>query len=297
MNLDNFITADSTYHLSEGHYYHALNNYHEHPEMEFLYIKEGLGSLLINNTVHEVQSGQFIIVGRNVPHMFKFEKHTYQNPLMKQGQVNLPLKLLTLHFDPEVTGRSFLRLPENALFNQLAEQAAKGIVMYGDTKKLIIDTMYSIPNAPAHRQLLLILELLTEAALSTEKSFLSDAPKNITQTIEDEKRLTKVYLYTLNNFKRTIKLKEIADIVYMVPNAFCRFFKLRTNKSYFEFLMEIRIKQACKLLKEEDYSVVIVCYESGFSNLSNFNRHFKQITGKTPLEYRKSAHFNVAQSF
>lgn len=289
MNFDNLLTGNSTFHLKESNHYHAFNNYHEHPEIEFLFIKEGLGSLLINNTIHEVRAGQLIIIGRNVPHMFKFEKHAYLNPLMKQGQMNLPIKLLTLHFDPEVTGKSFLQLPENALLNRLTGEAAKGIFIYGDTRKLITDIMHRILDAPAHRQLLLILELFTEVALSTEKSFLSIAPKNIPQTIEDEKRLTKVYLYTLNNFKRTIKLKEIADIVYMVPNAFCRFFKLRTNKSYFEFLMEIRIKQACKLLKEEDYSVVVVCYESGFSNLSNFNRHFKQLTGKTPLEYRKSS--------
>ena len=125
-----------------------------------------------------------------------------------------------------------------------------------------------------------------------DRKYLTTAPDHAAYNESDETRLTKVYLYTLNNFAKNIQLKEIADMIYMVPNAFCRYFKLRTNKSYFTFLMEVRIRHACKLLKENDYSVVVVCYESGFSNLSNFNRHFKRLTGKTPLEYK---HFFKAQ--
>jgi len=68
---------------------------------------------------------------------------------------------------------------------------------------------------------------------------------------------------------------------------FCRFFKSRTQKSLTQFLNELRIGHACKLLQNEEYSVSDVCYECGYNTLANFNKFFKNITGKTPSEYRK----------
>jgi AraC-like DNA-binding protein len=73
----------------------------------------------------------------------------------------------------------------------------------------------------------------------------------------------------------------------MTPHAFCRYFKSRTKKTYSQFLLEMRVGHACKLLAETDYSIAVVSYESGFMNFSNFNRKFKQITGNTPMAYRK----------
>ncbi len=283
------IPMDSTrsFNITEAGYYHALNDFHYHAELELIYITEGKATLLIGDHFEQLQSGDMVMIGCNVPHMFKFERVAYHNDLMKQGEIPIQTKLITLHLDPEVFGDSFMRLPENKLLNNLLKEVLKGLLLKDSCREQALDIMNRLLTAPNYEHILLLIQMLNIIALSDDKTFITNPPGENAYNKLDEARLTRIYLYTLNNFSRVIKLKEVADIVHMVPNAFCRYFKLRTNKSYFDFLLEVRVRNACKLLKEKDYSIVVVCYESGFSNLSNFNRHFKLITGKTPLEYRK----------
>jgi AraC-like DNA-binding protein len=285
-------STGDTFTLKESAQYHALNDFHYHPELELLYITEGKGVLLVGDDLIQANAGMLLLIGCNVPHMYKFDTHGYQNDLMKQGRVAQPLKLLTLHFDPAVLGDSFLRLQENSLIKELFTQALRGIILSPATSVMALALMQKLKTAPAYEHLYLLMQLLTIIAISDDKTFITRPAAKSNYNKTDEQRLTRVYLFTLDNFTRVLKLKEVADIVHMVPHAFCRYFKQRTNKSYFNFLMDVRISHACKLLKEKDYSVVVVCYESGFTNLSNFNRHFKLTTGKTPLEYRKQFHGN-----
>ncbi len=281
--------SNQSFTIKEASFYHSLNDFHYHPEIELIYIIEGEGVLFTGDKFEQVTKNSMVLIGSNVPHLFKFERFTYQHSLMKEGIISLPLKLLTLHFNPDVFGDSFMLLPENAVINQLIADALNGLKIYGETLKCVLEIMYRLTNAPKYEHLYLLMQLFTLIAVSNERIFITKSAVKKTYNKTDEMRLTKVYLYTLNNFAGPVKLREVAEIVYMVPNAFCRYFKLRTNKSYFEFLMEVRIRHACKLLKEENYSIVVVCYESGFSNLSNFNRHFKMVTNKTPLAYRRCA--------
>jgi AraC-like DNA-binding protein len=286
--LDHLFKDDTrSFSITEAGYYHALNDFHYHPELELIYIIEGQGTLLMGDHFEQLQPGMMIMTGCNVPHMFKFERIAYHNDLMKQGEIPIATKLLTLHFNPEIFGENFMGLPENKLINGLLKDALKGLMINGECKTQVLDMMGRLISAPEYEHLFLLLQLFNTIALSEEKQYITQPPDPNAYSKLDETRLTRIYLYTLNNFSRVIKLSEIAGIIHMVPNAFCRYFKLRTGKSYFEFLLEVRVRHACKLLKEKDYSIVVVCYESGFTNLSNFNRHFKLITGKTPLEYRK----------
>src|SRR5476651_2682232 len=286
-HLNTFLNTDGqSFSLKLSDYYHALNELHYHPEIELTYIIEGEGTLLIGEQLEQVSAGMLVMIGPNIPHLFKFENHTYANVLMKQGKINLKTKLLTLHFDPQVLGEQFLALPENRQISNLVHDSLKGIYFLGDAQAQITGRLFQLMSAPAYERLLQLMQLLNQMGATKERKYITTTPDETAYNNHDETRLTKVYLYTLNNFTKTIALKDVAAMVYMVPNAFCRYFKSRTHKSYFTFLMEVRIRHACKLLKEHDYSVVVVCYESGFTNLSNFNRHFKLLTGKTPLEYR-----------
>jgi AraC-like DNA-binding protein len=107
---------------------------------------------------------------------------------------------------------------------------------------------------------------------------------------EEGKRMSDIFGFTLDHFDKSISLKEVAEIANMTPNAFCRYFKQRTNKTYMNFLLDIRIGNACKLLtKKTDLSIAEIAYKSGFNNLTNFNRKFKSIKGLTPSEFRKRA--------
>lgn len=281
----------STFTLARAEIYHALNSFNAHQEIELLYVRSGEGTFSIDNLSRRISSGTMILIGANVPHMFKFETNRYYDYAMKHGKTPTPLQLLTLHFDPNRLGNDFLSLPENTLLVNLLAAAKKGIIINEQTQPQIVYYLDQLENAPNYGQLPILLQLLNEIA---EKEPLGNAQERASKKESkpfkkiDETRLTMIYLYTMDNFYKEIKLKDIADIVHMVPNAFCHYFRSRTGRSYFDFLIEVRIEHACKLLREGNNSVTSICTDSGFSNLSNFNRYFKLQTGKSPLAYRQS---------
>lgn len=277
----------STFTLAEADNYHALNSFHSHQQIELIYIKSGEGTFSIGDTSKRVSGGTMILIGANVPHLFKFETNRYYDYAMKHGKVPVPLQLLTLHFDPNKLGSDFLALPENMLLNNLLENAKQGLFINEHSMQTILDQLGAIELAAHYERLPLLLQLLNKVA-EGEGISISDRRDRKPFKKIDETRLTMVYLYTMDNFYREIKLKDIASIIHMVPNAFCHYFRSRTGKTYFDFLISVRIEHACKLLKEKNDSITSVCHDSGFSNLSNFNRYFKIQTGATPLEYRRN---------
>ncbi|WP_426585546.1 AraC family transcriptional regulator [Mucilaginibacter sp. R-33] len=278
---------NSAFTIAEAKTYHAINNFHNHPELELIYIISGEGTFSIGNTSKRISGDTMIIIGCNVPHMFKFETNRYYDYSMKSGKIPKPLQLLTLHFDPNKLGSTFMTLPENNLINNLLNGAKNGLLINENSKAVAVDFIRRIENSARHEQLPLLLQLLNKIAEGEQLSNLAgETEKKIFNRI-DEVRLTKIYLYTMDNFYKDIKLKEIANIIHMVPKAFCHYFKLRTGQTYFDFLLTVRIENACKLIRETNENINSISRDSGFNNLSNFNRYFKLATGSTPMEYRR----------
>jgi AraC-like DNA-binding protein len=99
--------------------------------------------------------------------------------------------------------------------------------------------------------------------------------------------MSAIFAYSMKNFAQEIDLNQIAAIAFMTPNSFCRYFKQRTNITYFQFLIKILIEHACTLLSSlSDIAVAEIAKRSGFKNISNFNRQFKSIKKLSPLEYK-----------
>jgi AraC-like DNA-binding protein len=258
------------------------NQWHYHPEIELTYVVRGTGTRFIGDSVANFKEEDMILIGANLPHLFRNDDDYYMNLPGLQAESH------TIHFLPEIFGQSFLNIPENKAINALLEKAAYGISIHGETKLKVAKLMQDITFAAKSERNILLMQLLNVIAYADNN--LPIAQFNASHTIHksDESRLNKVYQYTLNNYAHEITLAEVAAIVYMVPHSFCRYFKQRTNKRYSQFILEVRVSMACKMLAETDNSIAVVCWESGFKNFSNFNRHFKAIAGKSPLEYRKS---------
>lgn len=251
---------------------------HYHKEYEILYIVNGSGTLLIADAVSNFKIDDIFFIGSNVPHMIRIDK---------PSAVHIPVcEVAVIHFLPEFLN-FITAVPENRLIANLFSRISNGLIIKGEDilnmKKLIL----SLRSARYTERIIMLLQILNTIAQSEHNKIISKNTFRGSVNKSDDNRLNKIYHYTLNNFSKTITLKEVADIVHLCSNSFCRYFKSRTKRSYSSFLMEMRINHACKLLSETDYSVSVISYESGYMNLSNFNRHFKSIKGKTPLEYRK----------
>jgi len=130
------------------------------------------------------------------------------------------------------------------------------------------------------------MECLAAISELSEFTILSSIGFRYHENDTENQRLNAIYNFTLKNFMRKIDLQEVASLTGLIPNSFCRYFKTRTGKTYNQFLLEIRIGYACKLLLDNNQSIKQVCFESGFNNFSCFHKSFKAITGYTPQNYQ-----------
>ncbi len=157
----------------------------------------------------------------------------------------------------------------------------------GKTRQKVAELLEALLQTDNNYRIILLMEALNLVAECKELQTLSSIGFKY-DLIENEKdRINAVYEYSIKNFKRNIQLEEIASVANISPNSFCRYFKSRTRKTYSQFLIEIRVGHACKLLIENNLSIKQLCYESGFNNFTSFHKYFKLITSKSPLTYQK----------
>jgi len=256
------------------------NRWHYHPEIELIYFREGTGTQFIGDNIKAFRSGDVVLVGTNLPHYWSFDDK-YFNSGVEQPNVYVA------HFCDYFWGKEFLSIPENLPLKNILETAKRGIQVTGKTREYIGYLLEEMLVSDGCRKVLLLLEALITISNSDNFSILSSIgfQPNIRATEND--RINSIYQYSLANYKRKIQMEEVAAVAYMSPNSFCRFFKSKTRKTYSNFLIEIRVGIACKLLIENKLSIKQICYESGFNNFASFHKYFKLITGKTPLNYQR----------
>ncbi len=258
------------------------NSWHYHSECELLYIKRSCGIWFIGDYKGHFESGDVILLGSGIAHSF-----VHENRYITDGECGQGEALVTL-FLPEIFGESFLNLPESKEIKKLFELSKRGLKMKGLSRSNIGVIMEEILQAEKGRKLinlLTILQLITETKeyeiLATE-GYLGK-----TEKLNNDK-LNLIIEYTYYNYQKQITIEEIASVVNMTIHSFCRFFKEKTKKTYIQFLMEVRIGQACKLLIEDDMHFAEVGYTCGYNSVSHFNHQFKIIKNTSPLEFKRS---------
>jgi len=195
---------------------------------------------------------------------------------------------VVVQFLPEFLGRDFLRMPEASSLLKVYDKARTGLVIYGTTKEKIVRLMYESVDADAFGRVVLIMSMLEVLSKSQETEFIASGPWNNKSKKEDTERINKVYRYVMENYQQSISLEEIASIASLSQTSFCRYFKTMAKKTFYDFLTEVRISHAKRLLiEDQEATTEAICFECGFNNRSNFFGHFKRITGLTPVEYRK----------
>lgn len=258
------------------------NRWHYHAEVELIYFKKGSGTQFIGDHIKRFSSGDIVLVGAHLPHYWKFDDSYFD-----EGEEN-NADVVVVHFGEQFWGNHFLSLPENKGIKLTLEKAQRGIQILNQSREHIGALMEEILSATGPRRIILLMEALLAIERSApDKPLSSIGFRNNFEETENE-RINAIYNYSLTNFKRKIPMEEMAAVANISPNSFCRYFKTRTRKTYTQFISEIRVGHACKLLIEDSMNVKQICYESGFHNFASFHKHFKLITGQSPLNYQKS---------
>ncbi|TDG35351.1 AraC family transcriptional regulator [Pedobacter changchengzhani] len=255
--------------------------WHYHPELELHYVVKGKGLRFIGDNVSNFEEGELILLGQNLPHSWRSKEEDFENT----DQIGT--EAIVIQFLPECLGTDFMNLPEAHLIKHLYEKARKGIIISGTAKMKLVSLMEKALVVEGLDKLVILLSILSALAEADDVETIASFNAFYQSHEAETARLNRIYSFTMANYKRELSLEEVAEIANLSITSFCRYFRLMTKKTYNDFLVEIRISHACRLLVEDTLVTEMVCFECGFRNVSNFYRHFKRVKGYTPLEYKR----------
>ncbi len=256
-------------------------HWHFHPEYQLFIVLEGTGTRFIGDHMQRFGPGDLVLTGPNLPHVWRSDAPYFEK------DSNLSTRGIVVYFRDVILAEQLLETQESLKIKQLLDRSHRGLEFYGQTREQVGERVQALAGTTGFESVLGLLHILHTLSLSDEYTVLSRLGLPTPLRPVDQERMERVYAFLMGHFTQTIRLDEVASIANMAPTAFCRYFKERTNKSLSQFIAELRIGYACKLMVEEGLSVSQIAYECGYRALSNFNRQFKSITGVTPREYKR----------
>lgn len=247
-----------------------------HINYELTSIENCYGKRFIGDNIEEFKDSDLILIGSYLPHCWQYYKAV--DPAIQPHAT-------IIHFFPEFMGEELLNKPEARQLRHLFQNATRGIRFSGTTlieAKMLMQQMLFTKGL--HR-VALMLQLLDVLANSKNYKILASPGYNSVENAEYADKINLISEYIFRNFQNDISLAEVASQIHMTPAAFCRFFKLRTNRTLIDFVKEVRIGFAAKLLLEGKSNITEACYKSGYNSVSNFNKHFREIKKLSPSEF------------
>ena len=259
---------------------HFDSNWHFHPEYQIFVVLKGTGTRFIGDHVSPFREGDVVFTGPDLPHVWRSDLEYFEHNSM------LWTEGIVIYFHEDFLGHELLHKNELYWIRQLFAKAKQGMEFIGPTSDKIKSLMQDLLLAKDFDSVLMLLNILNVMSHTSEYRLLSSEGYTNSLKESDTERMNRVYAYVMRNFRERITLNEAAAIANMTPTSFSRYFKTHANKTFSDFVTEIRIGYSCKLLIEKKVNISQACYESGFQTLSNFNRQFKAVTHLSPMQYR-----------
>lgn len=251
--------------------------WHFHAEFELVLICNGAGKRYIGSSLQNFKANDMVFIGPNLP-------HCYINNNKKYSQ---KIKYYVLQIPVNYFGLDFLNTPELIQLKRLFHLSEQGVTFRPKTSNTIKPLLKKLLKAKGFMRILLLLNILDLLSRSILKTLSIQSYQSIVQFPTDH-LLSKLCNYTTANFKKKLTIEKAASLLCMGNATFCRYFKKNTGKTYIEFVNEIRIAYACNLLINSSKTINEISLESGFNNISNFNRQFKKNKKITPLRFKNS---------
>ncbi|GAB4192038.1 MAG: AraC family transcriptional regulator [Thermoflexibacter sp.] len=250
--------------------------WHFHPHYQLFTVLDGNGTRFVGDNIRLFMPEDTVFLGPNIPHVWRSD---YSEKNHAHG--------IVVYFTEDFLGKDFFEKPEMYLIKQLFVNSQRGLEIIGDTRISLQKSLIELVKLSGFDSILKLLSILNDLSHSTEYKYITTPNYVNSHKISETERMQKVHEYVMQHFKEEISLSELASLICMSESAFCRYFKSRTNKTFSDFVSEVRIGYACKLLMDNKLSVTQIALESGFNTISNFNRQFKNLMGKSPLQYQK----------
>ena len=248
--------------------------WHQHVELELILFKKGFGTAFIGNYVGDFKEGDIFFLGADLPHTFQ------------KAHKELFVSAVVIQFREDFWGNSFISLPECKPIKELFEISLHGLKISGRTKELLYEMIINLEMLSGLNRIIRLAECLQLIEEHKEYEIISTHELKEFNA-HNKERIDRIYQYTIDHFYESITLEHVAGLVAMSVPAFCNYFKKSTKKTYIEFLNEVRIDNACKLLIDTEKRINDICYNSGFNTLVNFNKQFHKVKHMTPSHYRK----------
>lgn len=245
---------------------------HFHPEYELTLIVNGNGKRFVGDSVENFESGDLVLLGSNLPHFWRSDKPS-----------ETISEAIVIQFSTDFVENILSKLPECKGIVSMLTMAKSGI-KFDDSFALLLENLIAEKSL---KRLILLIDLLETLSQSSDYQTLASEHFNIKPDDAENERMRKILEFMLDNFQNEVSINDVADLANLTVPSFCRYFKARTRKTYVDYLHEIRVSHARKLLINNELSISQIGLECGFQNLSNFHRIFKKQVGITPLAYRK----------
>lgn len=240
-----------------------MNNSHYHPFFELYYLESGKRYHMIKDQVYLIEEGQFIVFPPRVMH------HSY-------GERDVFFKRLLIYFRPEevLSPRVLSFFTKETRVCKMKRSAGKAIqqiikALYKENKK---------GGLCCQEQTQLLLNLLLVNIMRNGQKLGEQEEKNV---------ISEVIHYIYEHYQEEITLDELSRRFFLSPHYLCRKFKQTTGNTIIQYVHITRILHAQRLILETDMNFTQISKETGFSNLTHFNRVFRSVTGMSPSENRK----------
>lgn len=272
------LSEKDCFYIVERHKTEFTYPLHQHKEFELNFIEHGKGvRRIVGDSVEEIGEYELVLIGGdNLEHVWE------------QGRCNSKdIREITIQFSSDIFGGDLLSKNQFASIRRMLRRADHGLVFPLSAVMKVYSTLDTIAQEQERFvQFLKFLYVLYELSISDEARVLASSSFAHTERSTESRRVQKVKQYINDNYAKPLMLSDLAGLVGMSPVAFSRFFRQRTGRTLSDYIVDIRLGYAARMLVDSTKNISEICYECGFNNLSNFNRTFKAKRNYTPRDFR-----------
>lgn len=248
--------------------------WHFHPEFQITLAIRSRGHRVVGDNISPLSDGDLVLIGANLPHVWHQEEGA--------GVVDA----IIIRFEETFLGREFMSLPELESVRRLLRRAGRGLEVRGQVRKEVALRLRHLAESDGLTRVVDLLAILDILARAKDLRPLASAGYEPTLHSTDQGRMERVCDYIHQHLTEDIDRAQLAKLAHLSEGAFSRFFRSRTGKTVPEYINEVRIGRACRMIAEDQNNITDIALDCGYRNLANFNRRFREVVGSTPREYR-----------